>query len=116
MDINYNFYEKYHIINFKIRKENTDVIIDLAVDEENSCLGNISSLTSGLPQDGITALQRKINEINNNTSSTACLYIDNENNRMGAQSVIYAESKIDKDVFQDFLEARLKCLTIISAK
>lgn len=105
MELNYDFDEELEVFNLQIRMENTDVNIRFTYDEENLCLYNVSSLMSSLPQDGITAVLYKINEIHNRSFSQAHLYIDNDDNKLYAQAVIdIPENRvIDKDIFGFFI-------------
>lgn len=48
----------------------------------------------------------KINEIHNSSSSAAHLYLDNDGNRLSAQTVMYVPSgEVDKEVFKYLLSA-----------
>lgn len=104
MELHYKINEKKFRFELDIPADNADVTINIYYDEQNDGLYNLSCLTFNLPKERTTALLRKINEINNATLCPAHLYLDDDGNRLAAQSVIYVtESGIDKDVFQSFL-------------
>ncbi len=104
MKVHYKVNENKCRFELDIPTDNADVTINIFYDEQNDGLYNLSCLTFNLPKERTTALLRKINEINNATLCPAHLYLDNDGNRLAAQSVTYVtESGIDKDVFQSFL-------------
>ena len=111
MELHYKINEKKFRFELDIPAGNADVTINIYYDEQNDGLYNLSCLTFNLPKERTTALLRKINEINNATLCPAHLYLDNDGNRLTAQSVTYVtESGIDKDVFQSFLFVPAKML------
>ena len=104
MKVHYKVNENKCRFELDIPTDNADVTINIFYDEQNDGLYNLSCLTFNLPKGRTTALLRKINEINNATLCPAHLYLDDDGNRLAAQSVIYVTgSGIDKDVFQSFL-------------
>lgn len=107
----YNFNEKHQCFEFNTPMANVDVSTILFYDKKSGGLYNRSSLTFNLPKIHTTALLRKINDIENEAETTAHLYLDIENNRIGAQSMIYAtENGIYEDVFLKFLASPAQML------
>ena len=91
MKVHYKVNENKCRFELDIPTDNADVAINIFYDEQNDGLYT-------------TSLLRRINDINNATLCPAHLYLDDDGNRLAAQSVIYVtESGIDKDVFQSFL-------------
>ena len=107
----YNINETKCRFELDIPMNNAAVSTNLYYDEKNEGLYNLSCLTFSLPKSRTTALLCKINEINNGQLSPSHLFLGDDDNRLGAQSVIYVtESGIDKDVFLKFVSAPVKML------
>ena len=111
MEFCYDFDEEQNGFFLEIRMDNTDVDIIIIADDEAKCLYNRTNLTLTLPDDSITAVLHKINEIHNQSFSQAHIYIDEDDKKLTAQAVIdIPESGIDKDIFQSFLFVPAKML------
>ena len=107
MEFSYDFDEEQNGFFLEIRMDNTDVDIIIIADDEAKCLYNITNLTLTLPDDSITAVLHKINEIHNQSFSQAHLFINEDDNKLTAQAVIdIPESVIvDGDIFKNFLSS-----------
>lgn len=106
IEFSYNINEERQLFYFDVVTERADVSVNICYDEENQCLYNFSCLTFNLPEERKAALLCKINEIHNSSSSAAHLYLDNDGNRVSAQTVMYVPSgEVDKEVFKYLLSA-----------
>ena len=112
MEFCYDFDEGQKAFFLGIRMDNTDVDIVILADDETKCLYNKGRLTLALPEDSNTDLLYKINEIHNRSFSQAHLYIDENDNRLTALTVIdIPESEIvDADIFERFLYSTAELL------
>lgn len=105
MEFGYDFIKEQKGFFFGIRMDNTDVDIVILTDDEKKCLYNRSRLTLALPEESITAVLYKINEIHNRSFSQAHLYIDEDDNKLTALAVIDIPESgvVDGDIFRYFL-------------
>ena len=112
MEFSYDFDEEQNGFFLEIRMNNTDVDIIILADDEAKCLYNRTNLTLTLPDDSITDVLYKINEIHNKSFSQAHLYINEDDNKLTAQAVIdIPESGIvDGDIFKYFLSSAAQLL------
>lgn len=85
------------------KMDNADISTTIVCDEELNLLVYLSWISVRIPQEKRSEVLEKINEIHNNTTVNACLYLDEENNLSVRAVLNVSEEGLDEEKFKYML-------------